>query len=390
MSTFSSVWFIVLAALLIATAVVLLFRLRPGRGVEEDAYTRGLELWLAGDKPGALDALRKAVDRDPDAVDPYLQLGNLLRNTGAPQRASALHRGLMARSRLTPQKRISISLALTEDLLALKRWDEAGELLDSLLRHNLAAPRFWRARFQQFVGQGQEDAAARALKEGAKRATAEAAGEFAEQYELFQLDRAVCAARTGHHGDARRIAKTVSKTGPRGHLTLYVRAYAHLEEQNHERAAELATEGLLQAPADAGLLLPVLQKALLAVGRFERSISILETACQSEDAPPSLWVALAMLQEKIGDREQAVGMLEGKRGDVRLTPGSAATYLRILVNDLPDSDFTRVWSALHIPEGVRDWSCLTCNTSREGVRWHCPQCGAFNSFRPPSGTEELA
>ncbi len=384
MPDLSSTWFIALAVLLVIGALLLLLRRRITRGVTEDAYTHGLELWLAGDTAGATDALREAVDRDPHAVDPYLQLGNLLRQTGDPRRAAALHRGLGARADLTAQKRISVTLALTEDLLALGMWDEAGDLLDSLLRHNLSAPRFWRARFRQFRGQGREDGAARALKEGARRAPAEAATEFADQYELFQLDRAVRAAQSGRHGDARRFARSVDAAGRHGHLALYVRAFSHLGEEDHERAAELATEGLLKAPAAADLLLPVLRKALLAAGRFERSIPILESACQDADAPPSLWLALAMLQEKIGDREQAVSMLEGKRGDERLTPAVAASYLRILVNDLPDSDFTRVWSALHIPEGPRNWTCRACGREAEGVRWYCRACDSFASFAPPA------
>ncbi|MBU0743363.1 hypothetical protein KKG45_07830 [bacterium] len=390
MAAFSSAWFIALAVLLAAAALFLLLRRRVGHGVAEDAYTHGLELWLAGDTAGAIEALREAIDQEPQAVDPYLQLGNLLRLTGDPRRAAALHRGLNARPGLPPHKRISVTLALTEDLLSLELWDEAGDLLDSLLRHNLSAPRFWRARFRQFLGQGQEDGAARALKEGAKRAPAEAAAEFADQYELFQLDRAVRAAQAGHHGEARRLARTVDKTGSRGHLALYVRAYSHLGEQNHERAAELATEGLLLAPAAADLLLPVLRKALLAAGRFERSIPILESACQDDDAPPSLWLALALLQEKIGDREQAVSMLESKRGDPRLTPAVAAGYLRILVNDLPDSDFTRVWSTLFIPEGPRSWTCRVCAAQSRGVRWYCRDCGSFASFAPPASYGEPA
>jgi len=390
MPALTSTWFIALAVLLIAGALFLLLRRRVGRGVTEDPYTHGLELWLAGDTAGASEALRRAVDREPHAVDPYLQLGNLLRLTGDPRRAAALHRGLIARPGLTPDKRISVTLALTEDLLALQKWDEAGDLLDSLLRHNLAAPRFWRARFRQFLGQDLKDGAARALKEGSRRAPAEAAAVFGEHYELFQLDRAVQAAQSGNHGEARRLAKSVDKTGPRGHLALYVRAYSHLGERNHERAAELATEGLLLAPAAADLLLPVLQKALLAAGRFERSIPILESACQDADAPPSLWLALAMLQEKIGDREQAVTMLEGKRGDIRLTPAVATGYLRILVNDLPDSDFTRVWSALHMPEGPRNWTCRNCGAQSEGVRWYCRACDSFASFAPPATHGEPA
>ena len=92
----------VLAGILIlAVAVLYVVSRRRRRGLlREDGYTRGLELWLAGDLNGAVVAMREAISADPSSVDPYLQLGNLLRLTGgSPQPAGRISGGSTARGR---------------------------------------------------------------------------------------------------------------------------------------------------------------------------------------------------------------------------------------------------------------------------------------------------
>ncbi len=367
---------------LVAAALGLIWRGRRAKPEQEDSYTRGLELWLAGDLPAATEALRDAIARDPDAVDPYLQLGNLLRKRGEAQRAMALHRGLAARPALTPQKRISVTLALVEDLLVLKRWQEAGELLDELQRHNLTSARYWSARFRQALGRGDESTAARILREAARRAAPNERQMFRDQHESFQLDRGVRAALRGDFSDARRYARNVADGSPRAAASMFVQALSRLGGEEHERAAEVATEGLLKAPELVHLFLPVLQRSLLATGQYSRVVPILESACRNPAAPPELWIALAQLHEKMGDREMAVQVFEEKAGDPRLTPAVASPLLRVLVNDLPDSDFTRIWNALAKPEAASAWACRSCGAVHDGMRWYCPECGAFDSVGP--------
>jgi lipopolysaccharide biosynthesis regulator YciM len=163
---------------------------------------------------------------------------------------------------------------------------------------------------------------------------------------------------------------------------MFVQALSRLGEEEHERAAEVATEGLLKAPELVHLFLPVLQRSLLATGQYSRVVPILESACRNPAAPPELWIALAQLHEKMGDREMAVQVFEEKAGDPRLTPAVASPLLRVLVNDLPDSDFTRIWNTLAKPEAASAWACRRCGAVHDGMRWYCPECGAFDSVGP--------
>lgn len=369
-------------AVLIGGILWLVLRQRPDAAVTEDEYTRGLELWLAGDRPAAVEAMRRAVAGSPESVDPYLQLGVFLRQSGDARRAAALHRGLAARPGLDRAKRTSIALALAEDLNDLGRWEESRALLDDLQKHKPAMPRFWNARFRQWLGQDDHDAAARTLREAVRRVEGEHQDVFQRQHQLFQLDRALDAIRRNVPREALRFLKDVPDDGPYAARIAHVRALIRLTDGEHEKAAEIATSGLLLSPEESDLLLPVLQKSLLESGRYERTIPILESACQSDKAPASLWITLALLHEKVGDREMAVRLLESKSGDERLTLAAVAPFLRILIQDLPDSDFTRIWDALHDRTGPMHWHCHDCGATFDEVRWFCPACNAFDGVEP--------
>ena len=62
----------VIAAVAVLLGGVLWFvlRQRSDGAAQEDDYTRGLELWLSGERPAAVEAMRRAVSASPESVDP--------------------------------------------------------------------------------------------------------------------------------------------------------------------------------------------------------------------------------------------------------------------------------------------------------------------------------
>ncbi len=382
----STVTIAVLAAALLLGGVVawLLLRRRPDP-VAEDEYAQALERWLAGDLEEARALLQRIVQRHPQAYEPFLQLGNLLRALDDPGRAAALHRGLSLRRDLTVSQRLTVQLALAEDLVAAGQWQEAASVLEQLRSLRGRSERYWILLFRQRVGAGEEEGAARVLQEAAARGPREHQQTFRRRHALFQMDRALRAARAGDAGLARRLVRPFRDDADVRPWALYAEALAAEQMGDHEKAVAAATTGMHDAPAWSDLYLPILQSALLATGRYERVVPILESASRAPDAPPSLWIAQAMLHEKVGQRELAVRLLEEKAADPRLTPALAAPLLRILVQDLPDCDFTRVWSALHLPEALHVWRCRACDARYDQVRLFCPRCQAVGEIVPVTG-----
>ncbi len=346
----------------------------------EDRYHHALEAWLEGDLEKSSQMLRDLVHEHPSSIDPYLQLGNLLRLQGDFEKAAVLHRGLTVRSDLSRAKKVTVGLALAEDLLELEQFDAAREILDTLIRDASGKTRYWKSRFRHWHGSGQFADAARALKQGQKSVAKNERPYFSAAYTNYQLDRALQHVRRGENSDARARLKDV-KGIPEGHSrSVLVQAMLAAADADPAKALTLAAEDLFDHPEELSLFLPMLQQVLLESGQYSRTLPILERACQSEHAPPSLWIDLALLYEKLGNRDKTLRLLETKTGRSGFTPDVAAPLLKLLVNDASDTDFARVWKVLDKPAEIHDWKCHQCGHIESEIRWFCDQCHSFDSF----------
>lgn len=367
----------------VAAVAVVLWRIfgRTDGAPQRDDYLHALELWIEGELEDAAALLHKVVHDDPQAVEPFLHLGNLLRLQGDPERAAVLHRSLTVRADLTLAQKIVVGLSLAEDLNALERWDESGQVLDTLLRNATNRSRYWRARFYQRHGQGNLPEAARTLKAAVKHAPRRDNQWFTNAYASYQLDRALKSALDGEKGDARARLKDVKNLPVAESRAALVTAILAAIENDAATAVTVASEQLLHSPEELGIFLPLLQEVLLGTGQYARTIPILERACQAENAPASLWIYLAMLYEKLDQREKALRLLQTKAGRPHFSPDAAAPYLKILLADVPDSDAARTWDMLAMPAAPDGWSCTNCLHEAERVHWFCPSCGSFDSYQ---------
>jgi lipopolysaccharide biosynthesis regulator YciM len=346
-----------------------------------DDYLHALELWIEGELGEAEKLLHRVVHADPHAVEPFLYLGNLLRLRGDPERAAVLHRGLTVRPNLTLNQKILAGLSLAEDLNALGRWDESGQVLDTLVRSATGRARYWRARFAQWHGRGDQPEAARTLRNAPRHVPEREREWFRTAYASYQLDRALRHALDGEAGEARARLKDVRDIPGAESRAALVRAVLAAVANDAAGAVTVASEQLLHNPTELGIFLPLLEEVLLQSGQYARTIPILERACQAEDAPASLWVDLAMLYEKLDQREKALRLLESKSRRPTFTPDAAAPYLKMLMAEVPHSDVARVWRMLARPRAADVWVCDACGHRSEHVRWFCPGCGTFDSYR---------
>jgi len=374
-------WLVVGSAAVAAAVVLWRIWVRPRPEANADDYQHALQLWIEGEREEAAAILRRVVQKQPEAFEPFLYLGNLLRELGDAGRAVVLHRGLTLRGELTPGQKIASGMALTEDLLALGQFTEAGQVLDTLQRHLLADKRYWRARFVQHQGANDPADAARVLKQAPKHLSEHDAAWFREAYASYQLDRAVDHALAGEAGEARARLRDVENMPESGSRAALVRAILAARADDAESALTEATENLLDHPEELDIFLPMLQDALLRGGHFTRTIPLLETACLAENAPPSFAINLAILYEKLDQRDKALRVLTIKAGQPDLTPNVAAPYLRMLVRENPDTAFARVWKLLAMPRPPLGWVCGECGRADARVRWFCPDCRSFRSHR---------
>ncbi len=371
------------AAVLLAVGFLLAGILRQGQGARSpDLYLDALEAWSAGDLDRAERDLRSAVAADPKGVDSFLKLGDLFRLRGQADRAAVLHRGLIARADLPANRRVQAGLSLAEDLLALSRYEEAGQVLDTLVRQAGGQDRYWWARFSQWIGLADDEEAARALKFAGEHLDPERQAAFRSAYGFFQLDRAYAAALEHDHSRALALCKKIPADSSAKAQVPLVEAVVKVGKGDTSAAMDIAASSLERQPEALSAFQSVLRPALLEQGQFARAIPLLERVVQQPEAPLPLVVELALLYEKTGRREDAVDLLVRMKGRVDLTCGSAALLLNVLIRSGCDARTRDLWDALHHQHEYAGWSCSHCATPQRRYGWFCPACLHFGAFRP--------
>lgn len=368
------------AVVLVAVAWALLMVYGRRDREKEDPYPRALEAWLAGDLERAEDLLRQAVRLAPDSIEPFLHLGDLLRQRGDAERAAVLHRGLTVRPDLPRRRRVDIGLALADDLLALERWDEAGQTLDTVATEAQLRPRYWWARFRQQEGAGNRPDAARALKRSLKKVPQADRAELEAGYIAFQLDRALEYALAGDEASMSPRLRDVTRFPAAEARAALVRAMAAAVQGDPAAALRESSDHLLEHPTELAVLLPYLQSALLESGQYARTVPLLENACNADGAPASLAIDLALLYEKLGRRDDTLRLLAARSGDPGITPDVAAPLLKLLFRDAPPSDLRAVWGHLGRPRRRTHFVCSSCGAPSQRMRWFCPECRDFDSY----------
>lgn len=375
-------WLVAVLVLGLTVAGLWLSLRRPRMESSLDEYDRAIERWLEGDLAGARDMLRDVVRLEPGRIQPYLQLGTLLRLTGDPGRAAAMHRSLAVREDLPHGRRAAVGLELAEDLLALSRAGDAEAVLQRIGDTAADQERWYRLRFAAALAQRQPDRALEALQEGEKRLPPASAARLRSLRAAWLADRVLRCVRAGQHDAASRYLSHARKMPEAAARVLLLRALVAADEGNEDRAVAAVAEGLAKYPAEMAPALGLLETALLTAGRFAMAVPILETACRDEASPPELWIALVQLYEKLGRRQDAMALLESKRDDPRLTPDAAASYLRLLASENPDLPVSQVLSFLHEPSPARGFRCRRCGHRTRDLQWFCANCLSPDSFEP--------
>ncbi len=381
---------ILAGAVLLVAGFLLLRALRkrtlPG---QRDLYLEALEAWVGGDLARANVLLRELIKSDPDAIDPYLQLGDLLRIMGQPEKAAVLHRGLTARPALPVSRKIQVGLSLAEDLLAIDDSQGAGQVLDSLVRRASTMPRYWWIRFRQWVKSGDLTEAKRALDHASGHVPKDQRIQFREGLGFFELDRAFAAVLDDNSHEAASLVRTVpSASSAAKHIPL-IQACIQASRGDVNKAMDISAAGLMDSPQSQMAFHEYLRQVLLASGQFDRSIPLLERVCQGPQVPVALILELALLYEKTGRRDQAVELLKNKHDRKDLTPNAVSPFLSVLVRDAGDETFAAVWSALEHPLASTRWHCSACDYSAERLSWFCPRCYGFGPFVSGVAEQEL-
>jgi lipopolysaccharide biosynthesis regulator YciM len=363
------------------TWLVLAGRRGPARADQEryeHLLAEGMRRLAARDLTGASSALREAAEMRTDVPLLFLIVGDLCREQGELERASVVHRTLLARRDLPRTLRGSALLALARDERAQGQLEEAERLLrraseesprdaDPLVELGLLLET--QGRWDEALeaaegvrrldgGRGQTILARRQVARALERlAGGDLSGARASLEAALHARPGLAAAEIGlgdlHYQEGRpglaaqRWESLLDREPERAHLVLDRLERIHREEGRPQETRRLAATLAERCPVDWRLLV-FLGEAALAAGEPEEADRWLSRLAE-------VWPGSAPLDRLLWKRSLAHGF---------------------------DPDWTRRRTEHRgeTPRWGAPFRCCRCGHESAGFRWRCSQCRGWDSF----------
>ena len=269
-------------------------------------YVDALKDLLNGKEEAAFSKLRQVVTEDPNNIDAYLRLGQILREHNKPDRALQVHKNLTLRSDLSQQDKQDILYHLVSDYLALNEMKTAEDALHELI--SIDSRNLWAyANLLKIQEQSQKwdeayETAVHLLKLESNKSKKPLA--------RFKYNKADQLLKKREYHKARIIFKEAIGLDPS-----YVSAYlaigdSYYEEKRLEDAVNFWNKLIATVPDQAHRAIERLKRTLFELGRFGDIMEICQNILEHSPRNIEARRTLAEFYEKKGDLDQAREYLE--------------------------------------------------------------------------------
>lgn len=272
-----------------------------------DMYVEALQDLLDGRQESAFTKLRQVVIENPDNIDAYVRLGQILRDNNKPDRALQVHKDLTLRSGLSEDEKVEILRQLNADYVALNDLDMAEAALKEIItikpRDRWALVNLLDVQKKTQAWDDAYTTAVMLLKiEGNKSKKPLAAFKFHMGEDLYK--------KREYH-KARILFKEALGFDP-GFVAAYLAiGDSYYDEKRYEDAVNFWKKLIAAVPDQGHQVIEPLKKTLFDLGRYGEIHGI----CQEilKDSPRNLEarLCLAEFHEKKGDTDLAEQILSG-------------------------------------------------------------------------------
>ncbi len=352
-------------------------RLRRREERIETLYRDGTHAFLSKRTAEALGLFEKALSLDPNHIESLLWLGNLYRAEDNLTEAIRLHR----KARGINERNVEVLLALAQDLEEAKRFEEALQTLNDILRLDPGHLTALIRKRDLFVRLEQWHEALE-VQQRLLRATLSPQDQKEETALLVGLTYEVgrqCLER-GVTDKARHAFRAAIKRD-KGFLPAYV---GLCEVLIREGKAKQAAEILEKVYAKTGnvILLHRLEELYLDLGEPGEILRVYQEAVQRDDRNPVLRFYLGKLYYRLEMVDEAFDLLATLEGPHE----QMADYHKIMANlylrkQQMDAAVDELKKALGFKKRVVvPYRCTHCQAESAGWAGRCRQCGRWNSL----------
>ncbi len=362
---------LVIAAFLLFASLIFM-RVRKSRGrPTKNPYSEGLRLLLEGERERAYQVLRGAVKVNPDNIDAYLKLGDILRERGETEGALRVHKELILRPNLGKEDRPFILKSLALDHIGLGQQSSAIAVLEELLKVN--GFQLWALENLLPLHEKGElwDEAFEARRKMAKLKKEDASADLA----LYKVCAGERLASQGEQKKARSYFKEALKLDPQCAAAYFWLGESYHREERWTEAVDWWKRMGEKIPHQGFIGFRKLEKALYKLGRFEEIMGFYQQILEKEPGQREAILALVGIYEKKGMIDEAIGLCE------RFQDSSQEVTVLLAKLYTQKGDLARSQEVIDkLLKKDRIFICRWCGYRSEEPLWRCPQCQRWRGF----------
>ncbi|MDH5185751.1 MAG: tetratricopeptide repeat protein [candidate division WOR-3 bacterium] len=340
------------------------------------AYTEGLALLLEGNKDGAIEKFKQAVQRDSNNIDAYLRLGDLYFEKGDIERAIQIHQGLTLRQTLDKKQEKKIYQSLGHSYLRLARFAKAISIFEELIEIDSKNLSNYETLLMLYEKTERWEEASALLKKLARmqRDKTRISCYYA------QLGRAISAKDPEQGMEYYRHALRLDRNCVPA--LLYQGDYFYARGET-EAAIEDWKAILENSPKYNFLVRDRIETAYYDLGKYEEVIDVYKKLTDKIPDDLTLYTALARIYEKKEDTKSAIALLTKipMSDQKEVLPQLSLALLQLKDGSSQKAEQTLDSLIEQLRTESYHFKCVNCGYESKELVWQCPECGTWESVR---------
>jgi lipopolysaccharide biosynthesis regulator YciM len=348
------------------------------KGAGRSAFVQGLSSLIDGDYHSALSLLREAVREQPQDVEPYLRLGDVLRETGEIKRATQIHRELTVRPAMAKHTLARVFLSLARDYMRALRFDRAAATYEQVRgldpRNEVAMTEL----LEVYERMGEWDKAYLLRRDMSKIKKVDDT-RFLALYKAYvgksYLDSKDLKRAESSLKDALKIDSECAAA------YLYL-GDVYYETGNIDNAISSWRRIVTVFPEIAYITFSRLEKAFYEKGRFEKIVDLYNDVLDRNAGDVRTLMTLANIHRKKGNLDDALRLcrtaLEFDPDSRRVKQALARLYYEKGETEQSLKAMVEAFNGFSSDED--HFICNNCNYRSNEVLWRCPRCREWETF----------
>ncbi|RKZ19202.1 hypothetical protein DRQ17_01605 [bacterium] len=330
-------------------------------------YIKGLELLSDGDSERAIEYLNRAWKEDPENIDAYLRVGDILREMGKANSAIMIHRNLSVKPLIPRDKKIRVLKSLAEDYIAMKKYGEATKVLIKSMHEGDESQETARKLLWLFE-----------MQEEWEKAYETARNIFTDRKKLYSYGVYVGMKLLKKDPDR---AYHYIRQGFKAKIPLakLANAFYLLEKEDINSGIKELINVLKEYPSYSESGLGVLEKLMFDRGRFSEIESVYRDIIEKDPMNITAINHYVDFLLKKGDKNKALDLITNLN-----LPDNHPDTLHLKLTVYAETDIERIKELtpmlIRACKSTRKYKCRECGYETEVFDWKCPNCLTVDSF----------